>query len=151
MDPSGGVRQMSRSSNSQFLRAAAEILLAAALALAWSPLASRAQDKKPLTNADVLQMAKSGFDDGTIEKAIQVNGGNFDVSVPALVQLKNGGVSQAVIDTMLNSAHSGSTAAANPSAAGNSAAAPQPSAPSDANNPLAPHDAGVYLYQGSGA
>jgi hypothetical protein len=53
------------------------------------------------TDQDIILMAKLKFDDATIVKTIQVHDTNFDLSVPALVKLKEAGVSQTVIQTML--------------------------------------------------
>src|SRR5713101_3081291 len=53
-----------------------------------------AQAKKPLTNDDVLQMVKVGFQESMIVKTIEANDANFDVSVQALMDLKNDRVSQ---------------------------------------------------------
>ena len=44
-----------------------------------------AQAKKPLTNDDVLQMVKAGFQESMIIKTIEANNPNFDVSVQALM------------------------------------------------------------------
>ncbi len=60
-----------------------------------------AQTKKALANDDVLQMVKAGFQESMIIKAIEANDANFDVSLQALMDLKNAGVSQAIIETML--------------------------------------------------
>lgn len=131
--------------------------LALLLTASFAAIPLHAQSQKPLTNADVVQMVKSGFDDATIIKTIQVNGGNFDVSVPALVDLKNNGVSQNVIDNMLSAAHQRNSAAP---AAGASPASPAATASavsgaeaarSDPNNPLTPHDPGIYWYEKAGA
>jgi hypothetical protein len=46
-------------------------------------------------------MARLKFDDTTIIKTIQLSDANFDLSVAALVKLKDGGVSQPVIQAML--------------------------------------------------
>jgi len=59
------------------------------------------QTKKPLTNNDVVQMVKAGFDEATIVKAIQANETNFDASVDALVALRTAGASKPIIDAML--------------------------------------------------
>ena len=61
-----------------------------------------AQTKKPLTNNDVLQMVNAGFEQSMIVKAIEANETNFDVSVQALMELKNAGVSQGIIEAMLS-------------------------------------------------
>jgi hypothetical protein len=60
-----------------------------------------AQTEKPLTNADVLTMTKQGFAPGLIVKAIQSSGTSFDVSAETLVELKNAGVDQSVMEAML--------------------------------------------------
>jgi hypothetical protein len=62
----------------------------------------RMQIRKALINQDVVQMVKTRFADSTIIKLIKANETDFDVSLPAVVQLKNAGVSQAVIETMLS-------------------------------------------------
>ncbi len=74
-------------------------------------LAAFAQTQKPLTNADILNMTKQGFDASLIVKDIASNPSDFDVSPQALIDLKTAGVSQDVMEAML-SAH-----AAKPSAA----------------------------------
>jgi hypothetical protein len=57
---------------------------------------------KPLVNQDIIRMVSAKFADSTIIKAIQANDANFDVSATALLELKNSGVSQAVIEEMLS-------------------------------------------------
>jgi len=47
-------------------------------------------------------MAESRFAGSTIIKLIGANETNFDLSVPAMMKLKNAGVSQAVIETMIS-------------------------------------------------
>ncbi len=47
-----------------------------------------AQTKKALTNDDILQMAKAGFQESMIIKTIEANDTNFDVSVQALGDLR---------------------------------------------------------------
>ncbi len=69
------------------------------------------QTQKPLTNADVLNMTKQGFEASLIVKDIESNTTDFDVSPQALIDLKAAGVSQDVMEAML-AAH-----AAKPSAA----------------------------------
>jgi hypothetical protein len=59
------------------------------------------QNRNPLTNEDVMRMARLKFDDTTIIKTIQMSDANFDLAVAALVKLKDQGVSQAVIQAML--------------------------------------------------
>jgi hypothetical protein len=59
------------------------------------------QNRNLLTNEDVMRMARLKFDDTTIIRTIQVSDANFDLSVAALVKLKDQGVSQTVIQAML--------------------------------------------------
>jgi hypothetical protein len=73
--------------------------------------AASAQTRKALTNDDVVNMTKQGFDSSLIVKTIQTSQPNFDVSPQALIDLKNAGVSQSVMEAML-SAESAQPAAA---------------------------------------
>jgi hypothetical protein len=59
------------------------------------------QNRNLLTNEDVMRMARLKFDDTTIIKTIQVSDANFDLTVAALVKLKDQGVGQTVIQAML--------------------------------------------------
>jgi len=81
------------------MRSRVLVLLSVALAMVVS--LALAQGKKPLTNDDVLQMVKVGFQESMIIKAIEANDTNFDVSFQPLMDLKNAGMSQAVIEAML--------------------------------------------------
>lgn len=60
------------------------------------------QPNSALTDEDVLQMVKAGFDDTTILRYIRANDVDFDLSIPAMVDLKNAGVSQSLIQAMLS-------------------------------------------------
>ena len=68
-------------------------LLFAALAVA--------QTQNVLTNESIVAMTKEGFEPGLIIKDIQASKTNFDVSPQALIDLKNAGVSQTVMEAML--------------------------------------------------
>jgi len=61
-----------------------------------------AQTQKPLTNADIVNMAKQGLDSGLIVKEIQSSGTSFDTTPQTLIDLKNAGVDNSVIDAMLS-------------------------------------------------
>ena len=58
------------------------------------------EQKKSLTNANIIQMVKGGFGENVILNAIQTNETQFDVSINALFELKNAGVSQKIIEAM---------------------------------------------------
>src|ERR1700758_5502445 len=61
-----------------------------------------AQTQKALTNSDVVTMTKQGFDAGLIVKAIESSATEFDVSAQALIELRNAGVQQPVMEAMLS-------------------------------------------------
>jgi hypothetical protein len=62
---------------------------------------SSAATTHPLTNQDVVRMTKASFDDATILKTIESHNASFDLSVDALLRLKELGVSRPVIQAML--------------------------------------------------
>lgn len=92
---------------------------------------------KSLTNDDIVEMVNAKFADSTIIKTIQANPTAFDVSVPALLQLKKAGVGQAVIEAMLSTEASGKSS-------GDSVVTAKPT--KSATNDI-PDDVGVYAKQ----
>ncbi len=94
------------------------LLLSIALALPLAALAA------PMTNDDVIKMVKGGLGEATVLQAISAAEPAFDTSPDGLVKLKQGGVSDAIIQRII--ARPGSAAPAAPVAA--PAAAPAPSA-----------------------
>ena len=72
------------------------------LVLALLVTCTFAQTQKPLTNADIVAMTKQGFEASLIIKAIESSSTSFDVSPQALIELKNAGVSQSVMEAMLS-------------------------------------------------
>ena len=80
-----------------------------------------AQQKNPLTNADVIKMVKSGMAETTIVAAIAANDTQFDLSSTGLQSLSQAGVSSKVIRAMLAAESKKKDAAA---AAENATAAP---------------------------
>jgi hypothetical protein len=67
------------------------------------------QEKKPITNDDIVGMIKAGLSESTIVLAIQQSPANFDTSPGALIELKNQGATARILDAMLNSAKSTGT------------------------------------------
>jgi hypothetical protein len=65
------------------------------------PRNSSQQEKKPLTNDDIVTMIKAGLSESTIVLAIQQAPVNFDTSPDALIQLKNQGASSKILDALL--------------------------------------------------
>lgn len=72
-------------------------LLFVALFTLTSPLFAQ----KSLSNNDIMEMAKAGFDEQTILTAIHSSDPAFDTSVPQLLSLKQNGVSENIISAML--------------------------------------------------
>lgn len=113
-----------------------KLLLALACALFLAAVCSaqeQKKEKKLLTNSDVLLMVKNQFDDDTLIKLIQISDNDFDVSGDALVDLKNQGVSSAILRAMLEASAKKRLAADTPassSAAPSSDPAPVTSADS---------------------
>jgi hypothetical protein len=60
-----------------------------------------AQQKKPLTNQDIVTMVKGGFSESLIIMAIRANSCAFDTSADGLIALKNQGVTDTLIRQML--------------------------------------------------
>jgi len=56
---------------------------------------------KPLTNNDIISLARAGLSDAVIVSAIQKSPTQFDLGPEALINLKKAGVSNTVIETMI--------------------------------------------------
>ena len=78
----------------------------------------------PMTNDDVIKMVKGGLNDATVVQAVEGAEPGFDTSPDGLVKLKQGGVSDAVIQRILARKPGTPAAAAAPAAAAPAAAAP---------------------------
>jgi hypothetical protein len=76
-------------------------LVCLAVASIGSP--ALATEQKPITNGDVVELTKSRIGDSIIVGTIEHGPTNFDLSPAALVKLKQAGVSDAVIQAMVDS------------------------------------------------
>ena len=88
-----------------------------------------AQQSKPLSNDDVVNMTKNHLPESVIINAIQANETQFDTSANGLIALQKAGVSQSVMDAMLaaqKNKRNTAASAATPSAPASSGAAGQP-------------------------
>lgn len=56
-----------------------------------------------ITNADILKMKTAGFTDNTIINAIETRAGWFDTSAEALILLNRAGISETIVNAMLQS------------------------------------------------
>jgi hypothetical protein len=89
---------------------------------------SAQQQKKGLTNADVIAMVKESLPENTIILAIQQGPTDFDTSAQTLIALKNQGISTKILDAMIKAGTSSDS---------QSQKSPSPSAVSN-SNPLSP-------------
>lgn len=106
-------------------------------------VAFQAMAEEVLNNSSIIELQKIGLSEGTIVQKIKNSKCNFDTSIGALKQLKSANVSDAIIQAMM-------TAPAGSSATMNVAAAPageQSLAGGDANDPMASHELGIWLFQ----
>jgi len=60
-----------------------------------------AQPQKPLTDADIVEMVKAGFQESFIIKLIEERSTDFDTSTEALLTLKKWNVSEKILEAML--------------------------------------------------
>lgn len=84
-----------------------------------------------LNNESIVKLHKLGFEDSVIIEKIRTSICKFDTSTDALMKLKEEGVSSSVITTMI----------------GTSGTKDAVIAASDPNDPDAPHDPGIWLYE----
>ena len=98
-------------------------ILSLALMVALT-LATFAQSKHPLTNDDVVKLARDGFGDDVIVAMIEANDSAFDVSIGALTALKDAGISSPVMQAMLKAESKKRQAAPAPTAQSQTASPP---------------------------
>jgi hypothetical protein len=77
------------------------VVACAALFALFGSASVGTQEQKPLVNADVVTMVKSGLPERTIIRSVQTNATQFDVTPEGLIALHEAGVSQKVMDAML--------------------------------------------------
>jgi hypothetical protein len=68
------------------------------------------EGKQALMNADVINMVKAGLPEKTVILAIEQSSTKFDLRPAALIELKNQGVPQSVMEAMLRTGSSADTA-----------------------------------------
>jgi hypothetical protein len=116
------------------------------LVLSGAATALKAQTVQPggevLTNEHVITMLRGGLSSTIVVSKIRSSKTNFNLSTEELLRLKNQSVPDEVVSAMFESSTAWSASAPR-SGTGD---AP----PIDPNDPLGPHEAGVYLMQVSG-
>ncbi len=96
-----------------------------------------AQDET-LTNDEVISLVKAGLSNAVIINKIRTSKSSFNLSTDSLIKLKQAGVADDVVAAMLE-AKSGKTVANTTATVGG--------ASGDSNDPLAPHNFGIYLFE----
>jgi hypothetical protein len=109
-----------------------------------APSSGTSAQADEITNADVVKMVKGGLGEAVVIAALRgPKKTRFDLSPDGLVALKAAGVSDAIIAVMLDPS-------AAPSAGTSLATATSTYPSPDPNDPMAPHDAGIYIDLGTG-
>lgn len=96
-----------------------------------------------MTNDEVVSLAKAGLSKTIIINKIRTSKTNFDLSTDGLIRLKKSGIDDDIVHAMLE-AKSGKVMSISGSG---SIAAGGGAANSDPNDPMSPHDYGIYLFE----
>lgn len=96
------------------MKATKLLLIVVSVAMFVCRLGLAQQEKKPLTNAEVVQMVKAGLAESVVIAAIQSNSANYDTSPTALIELNRQGVSAKVQEAMLTASKAAQSAPATP-------------------------------------
>lgn len=100
--------------------------------------------QEPLTNEAILKMVKAGLSDDVIVSMVRTQPARYGLAPDQLIALKSAGVSDKIVAAMVER-NSGAGAGAQANASGATPAAGTVSG-GNPNDPLAPHDSGIYLY-----
>lgn len=92
-----------------------------------------------LTNEEVINLSKAGLNSSIIVDKIRASKSKFDLSTDALIRLKKAGISDDIVGAMLAAKNGASTTNQSNSTTGN--------ASGDPNDPMAPHNFGLYLFE----
>lgn len=100
--------------------------------------------QEPLTNAAIVKMVKAGLSEDIIVSMVKSQPAQYSISPDQLIGLKAAGVSDKIVAVIVEKSAGGSAPGA-PTASGATRLAGTVAA-GDPNDPLAPHDSGIYLY-----
>lgn len=102
--------------------------------------------QEALTNDAIVKMVKAGLSANVIVSMVKTQPAKYSLSPDDLIKLKSAGVPDNVVGAMVEkNAGAGIGSAANHTASGATPAAGTV-ASGDPNDPIAPHDSGIYLY-----
>jgi hypothetical protein len=94
-----------------------------------------------LDNDAVVKLVNAGLSEELIVSTINASPGHYDTSPDGLIALKNAGASDKVVSAVVARA----SAPPPPPVAAPAPAVPAVAAPVDENDPMSPHDPGIYL------
>jgi hypothetical protein len=100
---------------------------------------SSAFAQETMKNSDVISLVKAGLSSSIIIDKIRTSKSDFDLSTDALILLKQAGVPDDIVGAML-SAKTGAVTSTPQNTAAQAAA-------TDPNDPMAPHDYGIYMFE----
>lgn len=98
-----------------------------------------AQDET-MTNDEVISLTKAGLNKTVIINKIRTSKSKFDLSTDALIRLKKAGVDDDVVTAMLQAKSGNGANSGNMNSSGGAMN-------KDPNDPMSPHDFGIYLYE----
>ncbi len=116
------------------------ILLALLLFGAASAILAQAS-AEVLTNDSVISMVKAGLTTNVIVTKIRTSKSRFNLTTGELIRLKESGINEEVLMAM-----QGYSESADPPPTETRSRSVATNATDDPNNPLTPHDIGIYLY-----
>src|ERR1035441_6206658 len=98
-------------------------------------LAAMACAQDALTNESVVKMVKAGLSEGVILSMVKTQPAKYSVNPDKLIELKSAGVSDSIVAAMVERNAGAGPVAPNPTVA-----------TGNPNDPMAPHDSGIYVY-----
>ncbi len=107
-------------------------------------LISSAQAQEPLTNEAVIKMVKSGLAEDVIVSIVRTQPAKYSLGTDQLIGLKSSGVPDRVLAAMVERGTGTGPSAATVSTGATPAAGTVGTG--DPNDPISPHDSGIYLF-----
>jgi hypothetical protein len=115
------------------------VILAICSTLCMAPQTLKAQST--LNNDAVIKLVKAGLSEDLIISTINSQPGTYDISTDGLIALKSAGISDKVVSAIVMKVSGGAPAAASVMPTGVVGGNP--------DDPAAPHEAGIYIYNDS--
>lgn len=111
------------------------------MAVSFTFILSINAQEEVMTNDEVMTLSKAGLNQSVIINKIRTSKTDFDLSTDALIKLKQAGISDEIVNAMLE-AKSGRSMTTN-----SGAGVAESRTNNDPNDPMAKHGYGIYLYE----